>query len=373
MLKRTLVAALCGLAQVTFIGIASAEIIWLSEIPPSKRSSAVVKEAMPDQHAQHDHSQHSPGQKVAASGVAQTGAAAVAGGNKHQHGGGVEVDAVGEVVSDNTHSGSKQVWLRSGDDPRSASYIGGVQGSLVLKSQAGNLPEVSFSEEKGTTTARLNFPDLGFYNAYWMQQAVHDGMLHVQIAKAELLHGTCCAKAVDEEEVAKPIVNGSLPLDLVREHYPDEGLFTRITSGDTVNFTVLAQGAPVSGAKVTMISYKGWRGSEISDASGRVLFTMIRDYYPSWLEFKKRHKQTYLMTAELAVPEQVTVDGVTYQSAHYITTLAGNYYPSPHDYRSYAWGLGIALFVIVFGGLAVYLYRRRRLKPYKEERIDGKA
>jgi len=56
-----------------------------------------------------------------------------------------------------------------------------------------------------------------------------------------------------------------------------------------------------------------------------------------------------------------------------VTTLPGKYRPSPYDYRSYAWGLGIALFVIVFGGLAVYLYRRRRLKPYQEERIDDKA
>lgn len=373
MLKRTLVAALCGLAQVAFVGTANAEVIWLSETPPSKRSSAVVKEVIADQHAQHDHSRHAAEQQVASSATVPAGGAAAAGGNKHQHGGGVEVDADGDVVSDNTHSGKKQVWLRSGDEPRGASYIGGMQGSLSLMSQAGSLPEVSFADEKGVAAAKLDFPDLGFYNAYWVQRAAHDGMLHVQVAKAELLHGTCCAKAVDEEAVARPIVNPSVPLELVREHYPDEGLFTRIVSGDTVNFTVLSQGRPAAGARVSMISHKGWRSSQTSDANGRVSFTMIRDYYPSWLEFKKRQKQTYLMTAELAVPDQVTADGVTYRAAHYTTTLAGNYYPSPHDYRSYAWGLGIASFVVVFGGLAVYLYRRRRLKPYREERVDAKA
>jgi hypothetical protein len=35
--------------------------------------------------------------------------------------------------------------------------------------------------------------------------------------------------------------------------------------------------------------------------------------------------------------------------------------------------LGIALFVVVFGGVSIYLYRRRRLKPYKEVRVDDKA
>lgn len=370
--KSVIVVAL-GLLQAAFIDIASANATWLSETPPSKRAAAVVKEVMHDQKAEHDHSQHNHEPQAASSAVAVSGVVAATAEKKHQHSGGAEVDADGEVVADNTHSGNKQVWLRSGDDPRGASYLGGMQGSLVLVGQGGNLPSVSLSDEKGLTTAKLDFPDLGFYNAYWVQHAVHDGMLHVQVAKAELLHGTCCAKGVDEDAVAKPIVNPSVPLELVREHYPEEGLFTRIVSGDTVNFTVLSQGAPVAGAEVTMISHKGWRSRQTSDTNGRVSFTMIRDYYPTWLEFKKRFKQSYLMAAELDVPGNVTFDGMTYQSAHYSTTLAGNYYPSPHDYRSYAWGLGIALFVIVFGWLAVYLYRRRRLKPYKEERIDDKA
>ncbi len=364
--KSILVVALFGLLQMAYAVSVSADVLWLSEVPPSKRASVASVKA--------DDAQHEHHQDIAPveSSTAQS-AAASASAKKHNHGGGAVVDADGEVVADNTHSGNKQVWLRKGDDTRSAAYMNGVQGSLVLVSQTGNLPETTLADEKGMTTAKLDFPDLGFYNAYWVQRMAHDGMIHVQVAKAELLHGTCCAKDVDEEAVAKPIINASVPLELVREHYPDEGLFTRIVSGDTVNFTVLSLGAPVADAKVTMISHKGWQSSQTSDADGRVSFTMIRDYYPNWFEFKKRFKQSYLMTAELDVPSEVTMDGVIYKSAYYSTTLAGNYYPSPHDYRSYAWGLGIGLFVIVFGGLAVYLYRRRRLKPYQEARIDDKA
>jgi hypothetical protein len=33
---------------------------------------------------------------------------------------------------------------------------------------------------------------------------------------------------------------------------------------------------------------------------------------------------------------------------------------------SYAYGLMIGLFALVFSGLAVYLYRRRRIRPYRE-------
>jgi hypothetical protein len=318
---------------------------------------------------QHDHAQHMPVSAVVA--PSNLPAAAT---KKHQHGGGAEVDADGEVVADNTHSGKKQLWLRKGGEiATGATYVGGMSGVLTLVSQSGEMPGVALSEDKGISTAKLDLPDLGFYNLYWMQKMDHGGMLHVQIAKAEVLHGTCCSKGVDDEAVAKPFINVSVPLELVREHYPDEGLFTRIVSGDTVNFTVLSLGKPVAGARVTMISHKGWQNSLTSDESGRVSFTMIRDYYPNWLEFKKRFKQSYLMVADLAVPDKVTFDGVTYKSAYFSTTLAGSYYPSPHDYRSYAWGLGIGLFVIVFGGLAVYLYRRRRLKPFKEDHVDDKA
>lgn len=360
------VAVLCGCVQA---GTAAAEILWLSETPPSKRAVATTaKEAVADEHAQHNSVQHMTTASAPVSSNAPVGTA-----KKHQHGGGAEVDADGEVVADNTHSGKKQVWLRSGEDPRGAAYLNGRSGTLVLLGQEGALQSVSFEEDKGLTTAKLEFPELGFYNAYWVQKMDHDGLLHVQVAKAELLHGTCCAKGIDEEAVSKPIINASVPLELVREHYPEEALFTRIVSGDTVNFTVLSMGKPVAGAKVTMISHKGWQSSLTSDASGRVSFTMVRDYYPNWLEFKKRFKQNYLVSAEFSVPDAVTVDGATYRSAHYSTTLAGNYYPSPYDYRSYAWGLGISFFVIVFGGVAVYLYRRRRLKPYKEERVNDKA
>jgi hypothetical protein len=159
----------------------------------------------------------------------------------------------------------------------------------------------------------------------------------------------------------------------VRVHYPDEKLFTRIVSGDQVEFIVMSFGKPVAGATVSMTTQNGWSNSKVSDADGRVSFTMIRDYYTPWLQFKKYRKQTFLMAADLHVPAKVAVDGVMYGSAHYNSTLAGYYYPSPHDYRSYAWGLGISLFVIVFVGVSVYLYRRRRLKPYKEVRVDDKA
>lgn len=368
-LKMILSAALCGVIQLACADMVFADVLWLSEVPPPKSGSAVPVKA---DDAQHEHHQIAAPVKnsSAQSAVATAPSAAM----KHNHAGGTEVDGTGEVV-DNTHSGSKRVWLRRGNAPLSSGYIGTGRDSetLTMLSLEGVLPDAVMQVENGRLNAKIELPDMGFYNAYLTQSMVHGDMLHVQIAKSELLHGSCSAKAVDEEAVAKPIINANTPLELVREHYPNEGLFTRIVSGDTVNFVVMSYGKPVAGATVSMTTQNGWSNSKTSADDGRVSFTMIRDYYTPWLEFKKYHKQTFLMTADLHVPDKVVSNGVVYGSAHYTSTLAGSYYPSPHDYRSYAWGLGIGLFVIVFGGVAIYLYRRRRLKPYKEVRIDDKA
>ncbi|MBU1425081.1 MAG: DUF4198 domain-containing protein [Gammaproteobacteria bacterium] len=371
--KKSVYVAVLYVLQLIFAGSAAADVLWLSEVPPSRRAQTAAPKAddMPQEHRH----EMQPGKTASAqSAVAQSTVSANSSAKKHKHGGGTEIDATGEVV-DNTHSGAKQVWLRNGSEPLGSAYAGTGRESetLTLLGLDGALPDAVMKNENGALKARIELPELGFYNAYLTQRMVHGDMLHVQIAKAELLHGTCCAKGIDDEEVSKPIINANVPLELVRVHYPDEKLFTRIVSGDQVNFTVLSFGKPVAGAKVSMTTQNGWSSSKVSDAEGRVAFTMIRDYYTPWLEFKKYRKQTYLMNADLHVPSKVVADGVVYGSAHYNSTLAGSYYPSPHDYRSYAWGLGISLFVIVFGGVAIYLYRRRRLKPYKEVRVDDKA
>lgn len=365
-------AAFYVLMQMAWAGAACADVIWLSEVPPFKRTAALkVDEA---QHEHHHDAVAANSMSAQSAVVSASSAVAAAGAKKHDHGSGTEVDASGEIV-DNTHSGAKRVWLRRGNDPFGSIYTGTGRDSetLTLLGHEGALPDAVMKLENGTLSAKLDLPELGFYNVYLTQSMVHGDMLHVQVAKAELLHGTCCAKGVDEEAVAKPIINANMPLELVREHYPDEGLFTRIVSGDKVNFIVLSYGMLVAGATVSMTTQNGWSNRKVSDADGRVSFTMIRDYYTAWLEFKKYHKQTFLMTADLEVADKIVSHGASYNSAHYTSTLAGSYYPSPHDYRSYAWGLGIGMFVIVFGGASIYLYRRRRLKPYQEVRVDDKA
>ncbi len=322
----------------------SSDILWLSDVAP-KRAKAAAKA----DHADHDKA------------------------GKHQD----NMDAViGGEEGDNLHSGSKRLWLRQGDDAARAGYVdaAALSSEFSLIDAKGNRSQVAQTPMGGLAHANFEFEEMGFYNAHVARESVQDGVLRVQLAKAELLKGSCCMKAGDVDPAqTKAISDPTLPLEIVREHKPDEKLFTRIVSGDKIGFTVNRQGKPLAGAPVTMLTQQGWQRKAVSDENGRVEFTMIRDYFPAWNDFKRRTKESFVVVAETEAAASGTYQGQPYAKVAYQATLSGKYAPSPYDYKSYAWGLGIAVFVLAFGGLGVYLYRRRRVKPFQEVRFDEKS
>ncbi|MEQ1533483.1 MAG: hypothetical protein HOO97_11895 [Sideroxydans sp.] len=339
---------------------AATEVLWLSEIPPAKSKAA---EAQPAEH-QHDHQSHVL--------PAQSAPAAAAPAKKHDHDS--VIDPEGEPKGKD-HAGGKQIWLRQGVSIKAAPYVATAKAneSLTMIDFDGKRSALSAESDSSRLTVKADLPSVGFYDLYMEQRAIEGDSLVVQLPKVEVLWATCVAKDVDEEAVAKPIINSESPLEIIREHLPDEGCFTRLVSGDVVSFQVLSLGKPVADVPVTMVMQDGWSNTLHSGADGRVKFTLIRSYFPKWLEFKKYHVDNFLAYAEVEKEEAGAWEGKRYSKTKYVASLPGKYRPSPHDYRSYAWGLGITLFVVVFGWLAIYLYRRRRLKPYKEERLDDKA
>lgn len=294
----------------------------------------------------------------------------------HEHAGKQKenMDAViGGNEGDNLHGGTKRVWVRRGADPASAAYVSANEMSTAINliDAKGKRSEVPQTPVNGVAHAKCEFEELGFRNAYLTQETVQNGILRVQLAKAELLKGSCCMKDGDVDPAENTAIRDpNLPLEIVREHKPDEKLFTRIVSGDKIAFTVYRQGKPYSSAQVTMLTQQGWQKTATSDAAGRVEFTMIRDYFPSWNDFKRLTKETFVVVADAEAAESGSRQGQAYAKVAYQATLSGKYAVSPYDYKSYAWGLGVALFVFAFGGLGVYLYRRRRVKPFQEVRFS---
>lgn len=317
------------------------DILWLSDVAPKRAKEAKA-----------DHAGHTK------AGKQQDNMDAVISG---EEGGGV-------------HSAIKHLWLRQGDDPAKAAYLEGadLSSEFNLIDVRGNRSQVAQAGMGGLVHARFEFEEMGFYNAHLLRELVRDNTLRVQLAKAELLKGTCCQKDFDPIH-AKAISDPRLPLEIVREHEPDEKLYTRMVSGDKIGFTINRLGKPLAGAPVTMLTQQGWQKKAVSDKNGRVEFTLIRDYFPAWNDFKRRTKETFVVVAETETAESGDHQGQKYTKVIYQATLSGKYAPSPYDYKSYAWGLGIAVFVLAFGGLGVYLYRRRRVKPFQEVRFDEQS
>ncbi len=264
----------------------------------------------------------------------------------------------------------KNLWLRHGNQPQESNYlVGGTHFSpLMLLDTKGQLIELKIERDKMHGMLNVNFPmpDEGFYNVYINHQWLNKGQRLFLIAKAEVLKHSCREGHDNVQEKMPPRHNSKVPLEIVRERLTKENFHTLLGHGDTVSFIVMRNGKPQPGAEVTLTTAQGWSKMVTSDDSGRVSYEMIRDYYPKWHEFNKRNPQPYIVSAEYKAPVSGFLEGEYYNNTLYRSSYSGNYYPSPRDYESYAYGLSFGLFAIVFSGLAIYLYRRRRNRPYRE-------
>jgi len=270
---------------------------------------------------------------------------------------------------------SKRLWLRAGNDPQKSGFARedaeAESQTLLVRPQGVLEGEVLPPPADGKKNLAFEMPVQGYYRVYASSRKLQGETLNVSVAKAEIAN---FSHGGDEEERAKalvaPRILESAPIEIVREKAADEKTFFQLKSGDEQAFVVLQKGLPVQGARVRFVSHEGWSKEAVSDEQGRVSFQIIRDYFPAWDDFKKRFKASYLIIAEANAAEKGVFKDQPYSTVRYQATLAGNYYPSPDDYRSYAWGLGIGLLIVLFCGTAVYLYRRRRLKPFQEVRFD---
>lgn len=307
-------------------GLAAGENLWLSDSPP---------------HAGH-------------------------GGLKHAHGGAVEV---------RRGVYHKHLWLRLGEMPQSARFLreDAPLSPLLLVDTHGEASQQPVVKDPQSGALKVDFamPDEGFYNAYLIRQRVADGERQVEIAKAEVLKHSCREGHDQVQEKMPPRHHADVPLEIVRERLPKENFHSRLSHGDSVSFQVLRKGMPQAGASVTFTTAQGWSKKAVTDSQGRVSYSLIRDYYPFWHEFEKRHAQPYLVNAVYSLPEAGEVDGASFQRSVFQSSFSGNYYPSSRDYESYAYGLAFGLLALLATGVGVYLYRRRRDRPYREVRFDG--
>lgn len=270
---------------------------------------------------------------------------------------------------------TKRLWLRAGSDPVKSGFAreeadAPAQAWLVTP-QGSPAGEALPPAEEGKKNLSFTMPVQGYYRLYVTTRKLQGDTLNVSVAKAEV--GNFSHGGNEEERavaINAPRVLESAPIEIVREKAADEPTFFQLKSGDEQAFVVLQKGIPTQGARVRFVSHEGWSKEAVSDGQGRVSFQVVRDYFPAWNDFQKRFKATYLVLADVSAAEAGQHQGQPYSMVRYQTSLSGSYYPSPDDYRSYAWGLGLTVLFSVLGVVAVYVYRRQRVKSFKEVRFD---
>lgn len=270
---------------------------------------------------------------------------------------------------------TKRLWLRAGTDPVKSGFakedLDAPAETLLVKPQGALAGETLPPPEEGKKNLAFAMPVQGYYRLYMTTRKLQGDTLNISVAKAEVSnfsHGG----DVEERSVAQTAarVLETAPIEIVREKAANEKTFFQLKSGDEQAFVVLQKGVPAQGARVRFVSHEGWSKEAVSDAQGRVSYQVIRDYFPPWNDFQKRFKGTYLVIADASATEAGKYKDQPYSSVRYEATLAGSYYPATEDYRSYAWGLGVSLLITLLCGVAVYLYRRRRIKTFQEVRFN---
>lgn len=282
---------------------------------------------------------------------------------RHAHGGPVEMGRGGVV--------SKRLWLRHGVDPQTSEYAhgpGAIEGVWVLAPDGEVQPARFRPEDHGSLAFPM--PQEGFYNLFMTHRHMDGGVQRVSVTKAEVLSHNCRNGHDHTKTAMVPGLWNDAPIEIIRERLDGETFHTLVGSGDRVAFRVLFRGQPAAGAKVRMVTQEGWSKEQTADAEGRVIYEMIRDYYPPWNEFRRRHRENYLITAEYAVNEVGQHEGQPYEHSLYRATLTGNYHPSPRDYASYGYGLLVGMAGLTVAGGGAYWHRRRRTRPYREVRIS---
>ncbi|MFC1602958.1 hypothetical protein ACFL3U_05280 [Pseudomonadota bacterium] len=263
---------------------------------------------------------------------------------------------------------SKKLWLRKGDSIVDSTYVEQSDMPLVLVDPKISQNELAFSN-KGYADVTFKMKNEGYYNLFLTDKQIKDGVLQQAVLKNESLNHSCRKGHDHVKDMVPPLYFEGTSFDIIRERLPKESFHLRMGSGDIISYKVMLNGKPVTGAAVTMSTQKGWAKTLTTDSEGRAAFQMIRDYYPSWHEFKKRNMESFLIIAEYESDESGMYQGEHYNGIHYKATAAGNYYPSTRDYKSYAYGLMIGLIGLMASIFFIYFHRKRRANQYQEKRL----
>ena len=264
--------------------------------------------------------------------------------------------------------GSTKLWLVTGGREGKPRGVGSAGGAVTASDNDLQPVDANVSVKRGSAAISVATGSPGLYTIYYAEDGVADGVRCTNSAKYELVHGR------HGDKVALNLTETTaLPFEIVRVKSADEGLFSRFVSGDTLTFKAMADGEPQPGAAVTLRTSEGWSRRVVTDANGSASFTLIKEYFPEWNAFDKRHEDRFVVTATWTRETPGELGGVPYEKHRFVTTYPGRFFPEPSSYKSYGYALLFGTAALLLTGIFVYIYRRRRVKPFTEVRFDEKA
>lgn len=266
--------------------------------------------------------------------------------------------------------GGARLWPVYEDAEGRLECIGKAHGKLLVYNGDWEPAGAAVSVKKGCTVFRVETEKPGRYTLYYRDHAVADDTLYAHTAKYELTNGGHGVKI--EQKMDAVVPEEAVTFDIVRLKAKDEALFHRFNSGDIVTFRVVLEGKPLPGATLRLSTEGGWSKSVTTDQAGQASFQLIREYFPAWGEFDKRHKERFVVEAAYTVARAGAYEGKAYTKARYTATYPAALYPENSAYKSYAYALLFATAALLLSGIFIYLYRRRRQKPFMEVRFDEK-
>ncbi len=248
---------------------------------------------------------------------------------------------------------SRKVWLVT-DDMNSPKCVENVKGTFYTTDINNNIikPKVT---KRGCKNISFKMPVSGYYTAYYFQDINN----YITVAKYEFKRFDHSNESVYDKAVMSAKTIKEVPFDILRLRNDDETFYSRPHSGEEIIFKVLKDGQILKGATVILETQFGWQKSVITDDKGIAKFQLIKDYNPKWDKYNRRFKEKFIVTAQYRDDEK-----------KYKATYTGEYRPARSEYQSYGYGLIIAIVMLIILSGAVFLYRARVQKPFREVTFD---
>jgi len=286
----------------------------------------------------------------------------------------------GYVLQDKDGLYSKILWLRKGADLNKSAYTSSLKGDFFLIDMQSDMQQpIAKITDAESASIKFDMPDEGYYNAYYMQRYVEGGVQYIDVAKAEVLKHSCRVGHDFDINKMQPKQNKIIPLEILRLRFDDENYHTRFNSGTEILFKVLLNGEALAAADITITTEEGWVRHSQSDADGIVSFKVIQDRFKQdhkdgEKEESSRHQrprsEQFLVSVQYKQSAVGEYNGKKYQSIVYSSTFPGAFTSPEAIYKSSAYALSFGSAGFLLLGVGTYMYRRRRIKPFKEVDLD---